>query len=275
MTQTVNQVRVEPTSSIETVDPETAQAWLGANSNNRNMRRGVVSTYARDMAAGRWQFTGDAVKFALGGRLLDGQHRLHAIVEANVSLPMVIIRGLSGDAQTVMDAGAKRTAADAIALDGQSNAKSVAAIALMVASRGGTKRDRVSTSEILAIIKNDPSIEWAASAINGFRIPNMTASVLGYAYWRLSAINPTAAHEFFDALSSLVGLPVGSPILALHRRLSSDGMDKRARSYSYRVETVAAVYLAWNAWRKNESRQFIRPGYTPDGRLVTPEPTSV
>lgn len=274
MTQTVSETKIEPTSSIEIVDPETAQAWLGANSNNRNLRRGVISTYARDMAAGRWQFTGDAVQFAVGGRLLNGQHRLHAIVEANVSLPLVVIRGLPSDSQVVMDTGSKRTAADAVALDGQANAKSVAAIALMVATRGGTKRDRVSTSELLEIIKSDASIEWAASAINSFRIPNVTASVLGYVYWRLSSINPTATHEFFDALSSLVGLPVGSPILALHRRLSSDAMDKRSRSYSYRVETVAAVFHAWNAWRKNESRQFIRVGYTPDGRLVTPEPVA-
>ena len=271
MTQTKAPVAASPTTSIETVDPETAQVWLGKNSKNRSLRRRLVSTYARDMKSGRWQFTGDAVKFAAGGHLLDGQHRLHALVEADVSLPLLIVRDLPADTQAVMDTGAKRTAADALTLDGEHNSTTLAAIALMIANGGGMTRSSVSTSEILALVESDPSIRWAAETINSFRIPSMTSSVLGYTYWRLSSVDAVAAHAFFDALSSLVGLPAGSPILALHRRLSG-GLDRRSRSHAYRQETVACVFMAWNAWRKGESRSIIKLAYSASGRLAIPEP---
>ena len=51
------------TSSVTLVTPDTAERWLSKNHNNRNVKRAVVNAYARDMAAGRWQITGEAIKF--------------------------------------------------------------------------------------------------------------------------------------------------------------------------------------------------------------------
>lgn len=60
------------------IDPATAERWLKANKRNRKLRRGPVLAYARDMAAGNWRLTGEAIKFAPDGTLLDGQHLLGA-----------------------------------------------------------------------------------------------------------------------------------------------------------------------------------------------------
>jgi len=224
------------------------------------------------MANGRWQFTGDAIKFAVGGQLLDGQHRLHALVEADASLPMLVVRDVPPAAQAVMDSGSKRTAADALSLSGEQSATTLASVALLVITDGAASRKQVSTSEIMAAISTDPSIRWASEAISRYRVTGVTPSVVGYAYWRLSSIDAAAAHSFFDSLSNLVGLPAGSPILALHRRLSNGTGDQRQRSHAYRQETLACIFMAWNAWRKNENRSIIKLAYAASGRLSIPKP---
>lgn len=118
---------VTPSAQVEAITPDMAEAWLKANTRNRRLRQEVVNAYAADMAAGRWQFTGETVKFDRGGNLSDGQHRLAAIAQSGATVPMLVIRGLDPDAQHVMDTGAKRTAGDALALDGVKNTTTVAA----------------------------------------------------------------------------------------------------------------------------------------------------
>src|SRR4051794_31155207 len=116
MTMTAEPQTVTPTTSIEDVTPAVAADMLAANTKNRTLRRTLVDVYAADMAKGNWQFTGEAVKISTDGVLLDGQHRLEAIVQAGVTVPMLVVRGLPRATQDVMDSGAKRSAADALRL---------------------------------------------------------------------------------------------------------------------------------------------------------------
>lgn len=260
-----------PTSSVETVTPELAQQWLGMNQHNRNLRRAMVDRYARDMESGHWQFTGEAIKFAADGTLLDGQHRLQAVVKAGVTLPMLVVRGLPRESQSVMDTGAKRTAGDALGLHGEKNVALLSAVAGLVLSDGDRINRSSTTAEIMAAIDAEPRLrEIANDILPVLRITFLTRSVAAYAYWRLDKINAADAARFFDSLSSLVGLPEGSPILALHRRLSGSRDSSRGRKY--RQETLACIFMAWNAWRRHEKRTIIKLAYSADGRLSVPDP---
>jgi hypothetical protein len=66
------------------VTPELAKQWLEANTHNRPLSEELVIAYMVDMLDGRWQYNGDAIRFDHTGRLIDGQHRLHACIEAGV-----------------------------------------------------------------------------------------------------------------------------------------------------------------------------------------------
>lgn len=259
-----------PTTAVETVTPEVAREWLGANTKNRNVRSGAVATYARDMRDGRWMFTGEAVKFADDGTLLDGQHRLLAVIEADTAVPLMVIRGLSRASQDQMDTGRRRTTADALSLHGERNAPLLAATAKLILSDGARTRRDVSTGEINELIESETMLRTICTDIvPPLRITAATPAVLCYAYWRLDKVSPDAADAFFQSFSSLVGLPAGSPILALHRRLTTSA--RATRSHHYRQETLACIFLAWNAWRKNESRTIIKLAYS-NGQLAIPEP---
>lgn len=102
--------------SVENITPSLAAAWLKANTCNRPMRQSRIDQLARQMQAGHWGLTHQGVAFNCNGTLLDGQHRLAAIVQANVPVKMVVTRGVRQDMQLFMDDHAKRTANDSLSL---------------------------------------------------------------------------------------------------------------------------------------------------------------
>lgn len=89
--------QMETTMQIaqERITPDMAQEYLKYNTENyRSINKSRVISYANDMKAGKWQLNGEGIKFDSNGRLIDGQHRLQAIVHANVPVDMLVIRNV-------------------------------------------------------------------------------------------------------------------------------------------------------------------------------------
>lgn len=101
---------------LENIGRELALEYLSTNQSNRSIRKSLVSQYANDMKAGHWRLTHQGIAFDNNGILLDGQHRLMAIVESGITIKMVVTRGLPKENQLVMDDHSKRSASDAISL---------------------------------------------------------------------------------------------------------------------------------------------------------------
>lgn len=98
---------------VRTITPDLATQWLNDNVNNRSVRTKHVKRIAASIRSGDWKLTGDPIRFS-GKRLIDGQHRLLAIVEAGVSVESVVIFGLEDEVFDYIDQGAQRTARDII-----------------------------------------------------------------------------------------------------------------------------------------------------------------
>lgn len=103
------------TAKVETITPEIAKTMLGENVNNRRISRDNVNLFAREIRNGEWRFNGEAIKFGKDGRLLDGQHRLLAVIAADKPLTTLVIRGLEDETQQTMDSGKTRTLGDVLA----------------------------------------------------------------------------------------------------------------------------------------------------------------
>lgn len=114
-----------PTVEILDVSPAIAESWLAKNPNNRNIRKAVIEGYARDMVSGDWLLDGETIKFDTAGRLIDGRHRLSAVLAADVEVPMIVVRGVDPSVMDTVDAGAKRTYADALKIQGEENTSHV------------------------------------------------------------------------------------------------------------------------------------------------------
>lgn len=115
-------------TTIETITPQMAQVYLTHNTDNRNVRSYTVDFYARQMKQGDWQLNGDSIRFAKNGRLIDGQHRLKACIEAGVPFTTLVVRGLDGESQITMDKPVVRTSADTFKFSEIPNAAALSSI---------------------------------------------------------------------------------------------------------------------------------------------------
>lgn len=99
---------------LVTVTPELAAQWLATNTTtNRKISQPTVNGYAHDMIRGKWQVTGETIKFDTDGRLIDGQHRLTAVVVSHRTVQMFVATGIPTEAMSVLDTGRTRSAGDA------------------------------------------------------------------------------------------------------------------------------------------------------------------
>lgn len=97
---------------IQIITPEMAAMMLETNTNNRPTRLKHVWNLASDMRSGAWQLTHQGIAFDSTGRLIDGQHRLRAVIEAGVSVQMSVTRGCSPQSFAILDQGANRSTSD-------------------------------------------------------------------------------------------------------------------------------------------------------------------
>jgi hypothetical protein len=99
------------------VTPEMAADWLAtANTDNRHIRKSVVRKYAAMMTAGEWKPTHQGVAFS-SRRLIDGQHRLAAVVASGKPQWMVVFVEQDDEIFGVLDRGEKRTLGDELRAD--------------------------------------------------------------------------------------------------------------------------------------------------------------
>lgn len=108
-------------TEIITITPEMANEMLSLNmEHNRRLNKDTVRKYARIMRGGGWNLTHQGIAFDTEGHLVDGQHRLHAIVSANVPVEMMVTRGVEhreGEAFSI-DVGARRTLTNIMQISG-------------------------------------------------------------------------------------------------------------------------------------------------------------
>lgn len=102
------------------VTPELAAEWLSRNTHNRPIRQPHVQELAWDMRVGRWRGRShQGIGFDNHGRLIDGQHRLLAVIEAGVAVEMLVTTCVPADTVGVIDIQAKRSLSDAMQLSGR------------------------------------------------------------------------------------------------------------------------------------------------------------
>lgn len=79
-------------TTIEQIDPARAAVYLACNTGNRPLDPARVQRFARAIRRGRWQADRGAIEFAADGRLVNGQHRLFAIVATGRTLAVAVRR---------------------------------------------------------------------------------------------------------------------------------------------------------------------------------------
>jgi hypothetical protein len=234
------------------VTPELATQWLNqCNTHNRALANGIVKEYAAQMAAGRWRLNGESIIFTKDKkRLLDGQHRLWACIEADTPFVTVVAEGVPEETFPTIDTGKKRSPKDVLDIDGlesgDNRALGAAATAIIRYQSGSVAGNQVIPKyAILEFARANPELtDWIKRAKANKGWTTAYASPLAAVMYLASHKYPHKTEEFVEQFTTGENLTIKSPALALRNRL---GTEKRLQTPT----KLALIIGAWNAFATN------------------------
>lgn len=114
--------------------PSLAKELLSHNYvGNRRTRPSIIAKYAIEIKEGRWNSEvsniQDPLMISKDGELLNGQHRCHAVIEADTPIYIYVEKDVDVNIFKYLDDGEKRAAADYISLP---NANGIACLAKII-----------------------------------------------------------------------------------------------------------------------------------------------
>ena len=254
--------RFTPNQAQELLDKSEEMANQGTALRNRPVSKPRVHRYSEMMRDGQWKMTGEPIQIHTDGYLLNGQHRLHAMVDAGVELDVVVVENVDDDSFRVMDTGMARRPADAILdLDVQSKTTVMAAARLVLGIEAGLT---VTNTQELGLVTRQDQADFVARNLEWFQ--NNIARAVKVGTKRIGTTTAWAAFlkltdsagaadkgiEFLDGVASGVNLSEGDPRLALRSWLLS-------QSGTHTTILLATIIRSFNDWAAGRTRKIVRP----------------
>ena len=220
----------KPSMEICIITPDDATKLLEANQQNRPLRQPHVNRIAREMSAGRWKFNGDTIKIADTGDVLDGQHRLWAIIESRKPIDTIVVHGIKKEAFSTIDTIRQtRTGADVLALNGIKKYRIVMASGLswLIRLRRGVITDwsmphnKIENSDIEVAAAENPDFSKAVERV--MRLKGLcNPSLFAFLYYVISNRNYELAERMVTTLEDPAGIGVTDPFFRLRSFLTAD-----------------------------------------------------
>lgn len=253
---------------IETllITPKQASELLKQNVNNRPLNKDRVGILAVEMISGRWKCdTGESIKVSRTNKLLDGQHRLAAIIKANVSVKTMVITGLDDDIFDVIDTGKSRSASDVFSIANVKYSSAIpTAIKIYNVMKLGYKNHRTAQNmatnsrlmeqyDLNSTMWNDIMYKSQSLYAKASKILSMSEIAAHIALYR--EIDEVKALEFMTMVCTGIGI-TNNTVYALRSKLIESRIDK---SHTIVSEAKNALIIkAWNAWRIGKSTNRIK-----------------
>lgn len=230
------------------VTPDQAARWIAddVNQQNRHMRPDRVRFFVDLIKSGRFQLTHQGIAFDVNGILVDGQHRLAAIVKAGMAVEMMVSEGVAPKTRYAIDSGIRRSPTDN-----------------MVIARGWTHRKaEIITPAIMSIHRYidgstvplnqdelderagrfNSAIEWVAEVSAGMKKQRfLSAPVVGafiYAY----GSSPEAIKRAFSDLNTGAISDPKDPILLLRDVIMTTAITGELRRGDVFRKTLSALH---------------------------------
>lgn len=259
---------VHPEVTAEEITPETAADSLGLNTKNRRLKDKQVQRLAGVIRRGEWQpYNGETIKYAKNGRLIDGQHRLAAVVMADMPIKTLVARNIDEEAFRTIDSGKVRRASDTLYLLGEEREAALASTLNALFRWNQYKRfnygEGATTTELLEVLEQNPGIR--TSLLVGIdvhkKVSGASTSLIACLHYVFSALSSEDADEFFNKLRDGTDLKATDAIYHLRERLTGPRATT-GNGFRYQDEVGAFTIKAWNAYRRGVPMQRLtyRPG---------------
>lgn len=237
------------------IAPEMAMRLLEHNSLNRPLSQAHVERIASQILHGKWRFNGDTIKIAEGGDILDGQHRLWAIIEAKAPVETMVVTGISPDAFATIDTIRKpRSLGDTVALSGNARHRSTIGAALAWFIRWQTHtletykapKNKIENSDVERALVKNPGIVRAAERAHMLRSIANT-SIMTFLFYIVANQDEALAERMMATLADPAGVGLSDPFFKLRTYFISDHHKRKEA-----LTTIAVAIKAINAASKNQ-----------------------
>jgi hypothetical protein len=187
------------------------------------------------------------------GKLIDGQHRLHAIVQLKKPIKLAVVKGVETEAYKTIDIGKKRYIADLLARLGEVDCNVLGSVlrlyccyarkTLPHVNHGSTY---ISPTEGQALLEKNPGMRESVHFAGTYRREIQalfTPSIAATFHYIFGLKGKGKRDEYFDALLIGANLGKNNPILQLRKIL----LDMRVRySAGDKPMIIALMIKAWN-----------------------------
>jgi len=263
-------VALKLTETTRIINPEFAHKLLKYNPKNRRLNRSHVMGLASQMEEGLFMPELGFISFDKKGQMIDGQHRLHAIIESQTSFKIRILTGLDPSVRHIIDTGMKRTLADILRMDGIENAAVVSgAIAKMIIFGEKGRFDarlnrKLHHADFKKAMEKHPEIRICAEKIRPSGVFRRSPQILAL-YALCHKVAPRKADEFFLRLMTGENLEKNSPLLEIRRIVLNKIGTRNNVSMTDLIFTLISV---WNASRKGNNYDVGRINEAPRGSVL-------
>lgn len=260
---------------IEKITRERAMEYLMLNRNNRNINKDIVSFYASQMSKGEWKLTHQGIAISEDGtRLIDGQHRLMAIVKADVPVAIMVSYGVADDIFSVVDTGKVRNAGDVMSIANINNSSAMAASVKksMKLRRGNSlgsssKMLKISNTNILNEYNNNSKLYDEANIVGRkcytktrlLTHTDISAYIIHLIKDKLH--DKTKVYSFFNELFT-IEKTTNNSINILRDKIINSSLSNMRMKPSAKQSYIAAT---WNAYIIGKELKIIR---VPNGSII-------
>jgi hypothetical protein len=250
-------------TQVETITPQKALRWLEKAARNRHVCDSHVRRLAEAIENGEWELNGETIKFDTQGRLQDGQHRLHAVRQANRPIKSFVTTGLSDDVFDTIDMGRARKTSDLFARD---NEPSYVQLAGAVGWLWGFKRGLIPSSSRMTprysqaaeTLAENPRIRESLTI--GKRCAKLASPSMATAlHYLFSEKDATDADAFFSGLVNGEHIARDDPetsAVYMLRNVLQENRSSKAKLHPMHIFPMFIV--AWNAYRKRAKVRSIK-----------------
>lgn len=265
----LNQNGIPVRSGDYWINPELASRWLRRNlDDNRKTSGGRVRRYAEAMQAGRWKLTHQGIAFDVRGDLIDGQHRLLAIIQSLTTVPVRVYVNADPSTFAVIDTGYARSASQFMRVANAAIVMGAARTLLFAEAchRNGGEvslmhRNDIDNDVIFETVEAWPELgKYASLASRIYRACGSPATnMLAVLAQAARGKAPQAIDPFAEKMITGEDMSRGDPALLLRNRAVAR-MD-RVASAKERAVLYGTTVKAWNAHAKGERVGTLRFTY--------------
>jgi hypothetical protein len=250
-----------PSCTLEEITPDDAKRMLHINHKNRRLSPAQVTRLAGVITRGEWmEDSTDGIGLDVDGGVINGQHRLQAIIEADTPVRALVVRNVRPEVIKVIDQGVNRNLAQILAMDGGYAYPPILAASVNWLYRiiRGLERTvptalKPTTPQLLDLLIAHRNIEVSLDmAQDVYRSMRTDRGMLTAYHYTCASADSAMADDFYDQLATGAELTPGSPVHVLRERIATNNAAQDSKKANT-VEVAAWLVKAWEAARQGTS----------------------